>query len=1411
MRELDAALYTIAWIAPLEIEAQAARHMLDNRHDGRFPISRGDDYVFLAGDINGHNIVIATLPPGQEYGTGSAAALASQIKKFFTNLWFGLFVGVAAGLPNLRNIPPIDIRLGDVLVGLSEGDKTSEGFQLLRFGQVLANTETVVRSAIGNIKIRAPGDTDVFLPFYERIKDKEHSRGTFADPGQEKDIFYDIGDDGVDSPVQRMQRPTDRRTRVWYGSIGSGDKLTKNTLKRNEIRDRYGVIGLEMEAAGTMNRIPIGVIRGVCDYADQHKNKEWQPYAAAMAAAYAKAVIYELGLGKVMPSSSMMHEAKHALCGTILCDLPPTTDRFFGRKTELLEMVKCLEAITQRRGVVLCGISGSGKTQLARQYVAQRSGSFSAILWIDASSEESIEESFSSCSSRIHEHNPEFRAGRESTPSRQLVLEWLRTTPEKNWLTVIDNANGPIPNKRLLGPFQDINHGSLCIISTNQVTARALRLKHILIEHLDARASQSLLLWRAYENDAEYEEDVSNAAWHAAKLLGGFPLALELAGVLHHRGITALDEFAETFTNDYPELAQFEIDSGVWIWTRNGAINSLFSMLDSLYASILIKSTDSALLITFCSIYGPFAIPISLVYNLDLIDVEDTEKQGPWKQLQTLVQSKIKLNMSIDELNKVFLATKKQASDHTLLSFSLHASICQWRLATMEDRDVWIIQATYSLSKHILSLHNKCDAFRFFNLFNRSYFTICLCGGDVYLAMGKSEIARTLFTSAIDYIRSSSLSDPDDKIFLQLLCGLAKSCENTREFEMAEEALLSASTISERLNGHMNDQTVSLVSRLKAVRDHMLTELENRKRALVACTGPKLAPAVNSDTKSSMEFENEELYRQMIEKISARGGLDSLASSSGSTTATTLPNLAWELRFSHPILVFSLQDDGNDLSGFPDAFPITIRGSMDIMAYENIDIKSIHIQIDVSGMSVWNVEGRRKGKQLFGDGADFTTWKLKLCDSNITSDGRFGDNCTFRLDNENSQENTRQPESDGVAKPDHIPFPPGSYSYPFESTVDFSDSNPHIPLMKELPVIQIPRQLRPRSTATNQSLGQQNEGISFCVDLPYKISPIGGRIPITVTLGPVNNDLRAEYLTYTIVQRGKRWTQDRATQKTDEQKLVLLERFILEESTRVGDDDSSEQYEEEAAFSCESDESCKTLFVKGYLPNLDPDDPVSISDDLMLPTCKQMKAGWLVGQEPLELTCSTPFIELNHFIQVTVGGSRLDSDQSESRILETIEKIPIAIIDYRITHRSDLLVDSMAHESSPTNNRTATCGCPDAYIYEECLSWDKTPPTNRPINATLLTETSLYTREVHGGSEDDVRHKNTRLEEAWSQPIQGPSKPQHWEVVRDRSRNSSMSEHSIDEQTSDLHTAEDTLQSFGFTTDPRDEPPPYSD
>ncbi|KAH7176231.1 hypothetical protein EDB81DRAFT_751619 [Dactylonectria macrodidyma] len=46
-----------------------------------------------------------------------------------------------------------------------------------------------------------------------------------------------------------------------------------------------------MEAAGLMNSFPCLILRGICDYADSHKGKTWQPYASATAAACAKEVL----------------------------------------------------------------------------------------------------------------------------------------------------------------------------------------------------------------------------------------------------------------------------------------------------------------------------------------------------------------------------------------------------------------------------------------------------------------------------------------------------------------------------------------------------------------------------------------------------------------------------------------------------------------------------------------------------------------------------------------------------------------------------------------------------------------------------------------------------------------------------------------------------------------------------------------------------------------------------------------------------------------------------------------------------------------------------------------------------------------------------------------------------------------
>jgi nucleoside phosphorylase len=79
---------------------------------------------------------------------------------------------------------------------------------------------------------------------------------------------------------------------VHYGTIASGNQVMKDAFERDRASAQLGgVLCFEMEAAGLMNTFPCLVIRGICDYSDSHKNDKWQPYAAGIAAAYAKEVL----------------------------------------------------------------------------------------------------------------------------------------------------------------------------------------------------------------------------------------------------------------------------------------------------------------------------------------------------------------------------------------------------------------------------------------------------------------------------------------------------------------------------------------------------------------------------------------------------------------------------------------------------------------------------------------------------------------------------------------------------------------------------------------------------------------------------------------------------------------------------------------------------------------------------------------------------------------------------------------------------------------------------------------------------------------------------------------------------------------------------------------------------------------
>jgi nucleoside phosphorylase len=97
----------------------------------------------------------------------------------------------------------------------------------------------------------------------------------------------------VRSAKKDFEKFTSFSPSIHIGPMGSADTVMKSAIHRDEIASKFNVIGFEMEGAGVWDYIPSLVIKSVCDYADSHKNKSWQVYAANTAAAAAKAFLAE--------------------------------------------------------------------------------------------------------------------------------------------------------------------------------------------------------------------------------------------------------------------------------------------------------------------------------------------------------------------------------------------------------------------------------------------------------------------------------------------------------------------------------------------------------------------------------------------------------------------------------------------------------------------------------------------------------------------------------------------------------------------------------------------------------------------------------------------------------------------------------------------------------------------------------------------------------------------------------------------------------------------------------------------------------------------------------------------------------------------------------------------------------------
>ncbi|KAH0162964.1 purine and uridine phosphorylase, partial [Aureobasidium melanogenum] len=325
--------FEVAIICALPLEAAAVLDLFDQRYDkdgSQYGKQEGDTNTYSTGRIGRHDIVLAHMPG---MGKSSAASVASGLRLSFRGITLALVVGVCGAAPLDKPLILGDVIISNSVVEFDSGRQYPDLFERKSgVKDTLGRPNTEIRGLLSKFEVPLIREDleETILQNLVRLQEKRH---TARYPGAEHDRLFPaayrhIHRQGTSSQdclcfssqsnsdsscsealesscdtlgciVDVLDNPS-RHTRfasgaptpfVHIGTIGSASTVMKSGEHRDSIARKNNIIAFEMEGAGVWDNLPCIVIKGICDYADSHKNKLWQDYAAATAASAAKAFL----------------------------------------------------------------------------------------------------------------------------------------------------------------------------------------------------------------------------------------------------------------------------------------------------------------------------------------------------------------------------------------------------------------------------------------------------------------------------------------------------------------------------------------------------------------------------------------------------------------------------------------------------------------------------------------------------------------------------------------------------------------------------------------------------------------------------------------------------------------------------------------------------------------------------------------------------------------------------------------------------------------------------------------------------------------------------------------------------------------------------------------------------------------
>ncbi|PLN86207.1 hypothetical protein BDW42DRAFT_109905 [Aspergillus taichungensis] len=288
---------------------------------------------------------------------------------------------------------------------------------------------------------------------------------------------------------------------------------------------------------------------------------------------------YKIVLTKLLEAISLVETPKH--CYSVPME---TVNSFTERIVLSTEIETALrspdEDAVRPYAVSICGLGGTGKTQLAMRYAEQRRDQYSPILWINCTDQETLRSSFERCATELRlplDRNSTQGSAVEDSTAVQAVLRWLRERKEYDteWLVILDDVDDLSWGIRNFIPKGE--RGNVIITSRDEQSVRLLKSGciKVTVDTMDPMEARSLLLCHLKRELTSVDDGLRDTCDKIAERLGYLALAVDLAGA--YIGADADPEsevyqYLEDYGRHQDELLQEESFQGLssynkTVWT----------------------------------------------------------------------------------------------------------------------------------------------------------------------------------------------------------------------------------------------------------------------------------------------------------------------------------------------------------------------------------------------------------------------------------------------------------------------------------------------------------------------------------------------------------------------------------------------------------------------------------------------------------------------------------------------------------------------------------------------------------------------------------------------------------------------------------------------------------------------------